>query len=132
MIAGYTVVLDETEIEGELKEGITARVEGLLQEDGSVLALKIEVEEEQDTTPPVISVSGVANDQQYTAPVTPIVEVSDDTDLEPTVVATLNGNSFISGTVIDEVGEYELEITATDASGNEAEVTIAFEIVEAE
>lgn len=72
------------------------------------------------------------NRAEHTGPVTPIIEVSDDTDAEPTIVATLNGNSFISGTVIDEVGNYELEITATDASGNEAEVTITFEIVEPE
>ena len=91
-----------------------------------------EDETEEDTTPPLISISGVANDQQYSGSVTPIIEVSDDTDEDPTIVATLNGNSFISGTVIDEVGEYELEITATDASDNEAEVTITFEIEEAE
>lgn len=89
-------------------------------------------ETEQDTTPPVISVSGVANDQQYTVSVTPIINVSDDTDAEPTLIATLNENSFISGTVVDEVGEYELKITAMDTSGNEAEVMIEFQIVEAE
>jgi len=80
----------------------------------------------------VISVSGVANDQQYTVSVTPIINVSDDTDAEPTLIATLNENSFISGTVVDEVGEYELKITAMDTSGNEAEVMIEFQIVEAE
>jgi len=46
----YEVIVDEenTEIEGELAEGLTAKVEGILQEDGSVLALKIEVEEVED------------------------------------------------------------------------------------
>ena len=45
-IGDYTVIVDgDTEIKGELMEGLTAKVEGLLQEDGSVLALKIEVEE---------------------------------------------------------------------------------------
>jgi len=39
---------------------------------------------------------------------------------------------FILGTVVDEVDEYELMITATDASGNETVVTIDFKIVEAE
>ena len=85
----------------------------------------------EDTTPPVISVIGVADGQQYSGPVTPVISVSDD-EPDPTVTVTLNGKPFISGTVVDQVGEYELETTATDASGNEAEVTIAFEIVESE
>lgn len=46
VIAGYTVVVDEnTESEGELMAGRTAEVEGILQQDGSVLASEIEVEE---------------------------------------------------------------------------------------
>ncbi len=84
----------------------------------------------QDATPPVISVSGVTNDQQYTESVTPIIEVSDDTDPEPAVTATLNGAPFVSGTEVSQVGEHELKITATDASGNEAESSVNFEIVE--
>lgn len=87
-------------------------------------------EAEEDATPPVISISGVANDKQYTAPVTPTFEVSDETDPEPTVTATLNDNTFVSGTEVSEVGEYELVVTAVDASGNEAESSVNFEIVE--
>jgi len=45
------------------------------------------------------------------------------------LIATLNGEPFTSGTEVSEVGEYELEVTATDASGNEAEVAVNFEIV---
>ena len=45
VIAGYTVILDGADIEGELEEGRNAKVEGLLQDDGTVLALEIEVEE---------------------------------------------------------------------------------------
>jgi len=49
VIGDYTVVINEdTEIGGELAVDSTAEVEGLLQEDGSVLALKIEVEVEEE------------------------------------------------------------------------------------
>ena len=47
------------------------------------------------------------------------------------LIATLNGEEFTSGTVVSELGEYELVVTAIDASGNEAEMTIEFKIVEA-
>ena len=87
-------------------------------------------EADEDATPPVISISGVTNDEQYKAPVTPTFEVSDETDPEPTVTATLNEDTFVSGTEVSEVGEYELVVTAVDASGNEAESSINFEIVE--
>ena len=63
-------------------------------------------------------------------PVTPVISVSDDTDPNPTVVVTLNGEEFTSGTEVSKVGEYELEVTAIDASGNEAEVKVNFEIVQ--
>ena len=88
-------------------------------------------EAEEDATPPMITISGVANNTQYTAPVTPTFEVSDETDPEPTVTATLNDDTFVSGTEVSEVGEYELLVTAVDASGNEAESSVNFEIVEA-
>jgi hypothetical protein len=46
VIGDYTLIVDEnTDTEGELMTGLTAQVEGILQEDGSVLASKIEVEE---------------------------------------------------------------------------------------
>ena len=88
----------------------------------------------EDTTPPVIGLTGVTEGQIIVSPdtVTPVFSLSDDTDPEPTVTATLNGETFTSGTAVSEVGEYELEVAAIDASGNEAEVAINFEIVEVE
>ena len=74
----------------------------------------------------------MADGEQYSEPVTPLIRVSDDTtDPAPTVTATLNGEEFISGEVVSEVGEYELVVTSIDTSDNEAEVTIEFKIVEA-
>jgi len=87
-------------------------------------------EDSEDTTSPVINITGVADGQQYSEPVTPEFTVSDDTDPEPSVSATLDGNPFTSGTEISDVGEYELVVTAIDASGNEAEVVVSFEIVQ--
>ena len=90
--------------------------------------------EAEDTTPPEITVTGVTEGQVIVSPdtVTPEFSASDDTDPSPTVEATLNGDEFTSGTEVSEVGTYELEVTAVDASGNEAEVTVNFEIVEAD
>ena len=47
VIGDYTVIIDEnTEVEGELEEGVTVKVEGTLQDENIVLASKIEVEED--------------------------------------------------------------------------------------
>jgi len=85
----------------------------------------------EDTTPPEITIKGITEGQVIISPetVTPVFSASDDTDPAPTVTATLNGGPFTSGTVVSEAGEYELEITAIDASDNEAEVTVSFEIM---
>jgi hypothetical protein len=127
-------------IRGENKFLFKPVVKLLIEEEGQVEGVEveaeveeIEIEEEEegeDTTPPVIDVTGVADDQQYSEPVTPVISASDDTDLEPGVSATLNGEEFTSGTEVSEPGEYELVVTAIDASDNAAEVTVNFEIVE--
>jgi len=95
------------------------------------VAVNFEIVEVEDTTPPVISLEGVTESQVIVSPdtVTPEFSASDDTDPDPILIATLNGEPFTSGTEVSEVGEYELELTATDASGNEAEVAVNFEIV---
>ena len=85
----------------------------------------------EDTTPPAITLTGVAEGQVIVSPETVTPEFTVD-DPDATVTATLNNEPFTSGTVVSEVGEYELEVTAIDTSGNEAEVTINFEIVGAE
>jgi len=94
------------------------------------VAVNFEIVEVEDTTPPVITLEGVTEGQVIVSPatVTPVFSVSDVTDPTPTVIATLNRKPFTSGTVVSEVGEYELEVTAIDASGNEAEVAVNFEI----
>jgi len=97
------------------------------------IAVNFEIVEVEDTTPPEITITGMTEGQVVVSPdtVTPEFSATDDTDTDPTVVATLNGEVFTSGTVVSEVGEYELVVTAIDASDNEAEEEINFEIVEA-
>ena len=95
------------------------------------LAVNFEIVEVEDTTPPVITLTGVTEGQVIVSPdtVTPEFSASDNTDPNPIVVATLNGDEFTSGTEVSEVGVYELIVTAIDASDNEAEVVVNFEIV---
>ena len=95
------------------------------------VAVNFEIVEVLDTTPPVIDLTGVTEGQIIVSPdtVTPVFSASDDNDPEPILIATLNVGPFTSGTVVSAVGEYELVVTAIDASGNEADVTVNFEIV---
>jgi len=85
---------------------------------------------EGDTTAPEITVTGVTEGQQSSEPLTITYSATDDTDPDPSVSATLNGDAFTSGDVVSAVDQYELVVTAEDASGKESEVTINFEIVE--
>ncbi len=104
-----------------------------LETGGDTTPLVTTLTDGKDTTPPEITITGVSEGQVIVSPetVTPVFSASDDTDLSPTVTATLlNGDEFTSGTELSEVGAYELIVTAVDDSGNEAETTINFEIVE--
>ncbi len=95
------------------------------------MAVNFEIVEVEDTTPPVITLEGITEAEVIVSPdtVTPVFSVSDDTDPDPTLIATLDGEPFTSGTVVSGVGEYELVVTAIDASGNETGVAVNFEIV---
>ncbi len=128
----WEVDVSEADIEGDPEVGLEAEVEGTVV-DGIIVASEVEIKEAEDTTPPEITITGVTEGQVIVSPetVTPVFSASDDTDPSPTVTATLlNGDEFTSGTEVSEVGTYELIVTAVDASGNEAEVTVNFEIVE--
>jgi hypothetical protein len=103
-------------------------------EEGEI-EVEIEVAEETgDTTPPVVTLTGVTEGEVIVSPdtVTPVFSVSDDTDPDPTLTARLNGQPFTSGTEVSDPGEYELELTAKDAGDNEVEVKVNFEIVPAQ
>ncbi|MCG2826437.1 MAG: PKD domain-containing protein, partial [Thermoplasmatales archaeon] len=79
-----------------------------------------------DKTPPGITITNVANDSYYNTNITPTVDITDanlDTNL-----TTLNGNPFISGTIIIAEGNYTLFVQATDKADNTASRTITFTI----
>jgi len=122
----------ELDFDGEKSVVVTGKGKFIFK---PVVRLRAEVsglpETGEDTTPPEITLEGVTEGQIVVSPdtVTPVFSVSDETDPDPTVTATLNGEPFTSGTVVSEVGEYELEVTATDTSGNETEVAVNFELV---
>lgn len=79
-----------------------------------------------DTTPPVISISGVLNDQIYTNART-ITFSATDPNLD-SVTATLNGSPFQSGTTLNTDGPYTLMVTATDDFGNASNKSVDFRI----
>ncbi len=79
-----------------------------------------------DSTAPVITVTGVTDGATYSAGVTPVFTV---TDAHPgTQSATLNGQPYTSGTAVTPAGSYTLTVTATDAAGNRATVTLSFTV----
>ncbi|MCK6546986.1 carboxypeptidase regulatory-like domain-containing protein [Myxococcota bacterium] len=77
-----------------------------------------------DLTPPVITISGVTDGQTSQTPVAPVYSVADAT--ATTVTATLDGAPFTSGTPVRSEGPHVLVVSATDAAGLDAEVTVAF------
>lgn len=95
-------------------------------EDVAGNASRLEVVFAIDTTPPEIAVSGVEDGALVNEPVTPVIEVTDEYFTVQT--ALLDGEPFESGTLIDQDGVYELEVTAEDLAGNRASQTIGFEI----
>lgn len=81
-----------------------------------------------DKTNPVISITGVSHNGSYTAPVTPVITVTD-ANLE-SVTITLNDEAFVSGTTISEKKEHTLVVTAIDKAGNPSKVVYKFTIRE--
>jgi len=80
-----------------------------------------------DVTPPLITITGVADNTVYHTPVTPVITVQD-TNLAGLTVL-LNGAPFTSGTTITPQGSYTLDVKAYDKAGNSSELTEIFKIV---
>ncbi len=106
---------DEVEPEGELGEDPAP-----------------EIEPAEDTTEPTIEITGVEDGVEYTRSVIPAFSASDDQDAPEalTLSATLDGEAFVSGNEVSAAGNHTLEVKAEDSSGNEAEMTIEFDILE--
>lgn len=81
-----------------------------------------------DKVEPVVTITGINDGGSYTTAVTPVIEVTDNHDESVTVVTTLNGEEFTSGTTVSDIAVYTLVVTATDEALNETEVTYTFTI----
>ena len=79
-----------------------------------------------DKTPPIIQISGIINNTYYNVNVTPTFWCSDINLYN--VSATLNNETFINNTVVEDEGGYTLVVKATDKAGNIATQTIIFTI----
>jgi subtilase family serine protease/Tol biopolymer transport system component/flagellar hook assembly protein FlgD/fibronectin type 3 domain-containing protein len=79
-----------------------------------------------DNTPPQIAISGVQDTVAYNVNVTPIIQVTDAHLSSQS--ATLNGQSFVTGTTIAAEGDYTLVVNAADAAGNQVAAVVRFTI----
>lgn len=78
-----------------------------------------------DSQPPVIAISGVA-ENAYANPVTPSIVVTDP-NLSVSQIR-LDGSPFASGTPISDTGSHVLQVDAIDLAGNTASRTVRFSI----
>lgn len=76
---------------------------------------------------PIITITGVENNKEYTSPVTPVIKA--DTDIDKWTI-TLNGKDY-DGSPVSKAGEYELKVLAEDKAGNIGEAVLKFAIKEA-
>ena len=79
-----------------------------------------------DDTAPQIHVSGIENNHCYSQPVTPTFD-ADEPHLAD-LAATLNGQTFVSGTTVTADGDYLLSIGAADVCSNQNNTARAFSI----
>ncbi|MCK4527362.1 hypothetical protein KAW18_08315 [candidate division WOR-3 bacterium] len=79
-----------------------------------------------DKTPPLIIISGVSDSSFYNHSIFPSFTVADSNP--DTTYATLNGNPFESGTMIEEEGDYELNVYSSDLAGNFSSESLYFVI----
>lgn len=80
----------------------------------------------RDTVPPELTVTGVPGESPVHGPVVPVFSAQD--AHLATVVATLDGAPFTSGTSVSTDGVYELHVVATDKAGNTKQVQRRFTI----
>jgi subtilase family serine protease/flagellar hook assembly protein FlgD len=79
-----------------------------------------------DASPPVITITGVADGGQYGTVVTPVVDI-DEAHLAGSDVR-LDGVPFVSGTAVDAEGGHVLVARASDTAGNRSQRALGFTI----
>ncbi|MEM2002863.1 MAG: hypothetical protein QXT77_09485 [Candidatus Methanomethylicaceae archaeon] len=83
----------------------------------------------EDVTPPRIWTNIQSGDIYLTwAPPVILVNVTDDTDPNPSVEILLNGEPYFSGAPVEQSGIYHLKIRALDSAGNQAHVSRYFQV----
>ncbi|MEG0772154.1 CehA/McbA family metallohydrolase [Clostridium sp.] len=110
-----------------IKVGDNVSVIGLASQDPEGHRLRVRNTSEVvllDSTPPVITITGVANNRLYNVNVTPVIAVD---DINAVVTKTLNGKPY-NGETITVDGTYQLVVTAIDLIGNLSKETINFTI----
>ena len=84
-----------------------------------------------DTTPPTITVAGVAQGTEYDNEVTPTVTIEDSASGVDTSSLSLDGAPWVSGSPITEPGLHTLTVEATDRAGNSASASVSFAVYRA-
>jgi len=83
-----------------------------------------------DATPPVITISGVAEGQDYSdgqLPIRPRIDIVETNPQSQNI--RLNGRPFVSGTALPKrAGSYTLTVVAIDKANNRAEKTVNFSV----
>lgn len=79
-----------------------------------------------DATPPRIDVSGVADGETANHALVPIVTIGDDHLAASEMF--LGGQPFVSGTTLEQDGDYVLTVRASDAAGNGSARVVRFAI----
>jgi len=116
VVGNYTVVIDEnTDIKGELMAGLTAKVEGILQEDESVLAFKIEVEEVENE----IEFEGTIESLDPLVVGNYTVVIDENTDIEGELMAGLTAK--VEGILQEDESVLASYIEVEEAMGEEAD-----------
>ncbi len=100
---------------------LQARASDTLSNTSSVVTLSIVI----DNTPPLITVTGVADQQVSRASVAPVIAVADANPLSQAIV--LDGVPFVSGAPVGE-GAHVLTIDAVDKADNRSTKTVAFTV----
>lgn len=79
-----------------------------------------------DKTAAIVSVDGVMEGDVTVGNVTPTVSFSEADLAEQTI--TLNGQPFVNGTIVEEEGNYSLDVSAVDSAGNQTNFSLSFSI----
>jgi len=81
-----------------------------------------------DKTAPVISITGVSSGNDYDNSVVPAVSFTDSLSGLGLSSASLDGDPFVSGTLVTERGPHTLSAEAIDLAGNVASISVPFTI----